>query len=71
MNPLETTTHPDGTRRVEPYRNADGTYRFEGWAWADDEQSCVPLSGYVTSITDSLESAECKAPGRVRWLQAR
>lgn len=66
---VKTITHPDGTRRVELFRRADGTYGFEESVWAEDEQCWIPVGGYVMSITDSLESAEREARGRVRWLR--
>lgn len=61
----------DETRKVVIVRRDDGTFGFEALRFSNDplEICWIPTGRFSECITDSVESAECEARGRVEWLR--
>jgi len=64
----ETFLNSDGTRKVEVFQRADGTFGFEELKFWQEEQAWLPVGKYSIAIIDSLERAITEAKGRVPWL---
>ena len=65
---VKSIEHPDGLRKVEVFRRADGTFGFEALKWAEQEQCWLPYGRYADCFAASAEIAEREARGRVEWL---
>lgn len=64
----KTFTKLDGSRRVEIFERADGTFGFEELAYANDEGAWLPSGKYSVAIIDSMDRAISEAIGRIAWL---
>jgi hypothetical protein len=62
---------PDGMRKVEIFRRADGTFGFESLKFSDDpnEMCWIPFGRFSECVTPDVHTAEAEARGRVDWLR--
>jgi hypothetical protein len=67
---LKTIDDPKGGRRVEIYQRANGTFGFQEWTYAEDEDAWCPSGRYSYAVIDTLERAEQEARGRISWLRS-
>lgn len=66
---VKTIVNADGTRKVEIFRRADGTFGFEELKWWDaPENSWVPFGRYSIAFIDTLDHAVEEVKGRVSWV---
>lgn len=66
----QTFVKSDGTRKVEIFRRADGTFGFEELKFGQEEGVWFPVGKYSLAIIGSLDNAVKEAKGRVSWLAA-
>ncbi|MBJ7609594.1 MAG: hypothetical protein JF887_09240 [Candidatus Dormibacteraeota bacterium] len=67
---VKTIPDKSGDFEVRIVRNADGTFGFEEWEFSHHplEQVWIPTRTRFRTVTDSAESAEREARGRVDWM---
>jgi hypothetical protein len=53
MASVKTISDEHDRRRVEIFQNHDGTYGFDEWKWADEEQSWILVRNQMATITDT------------------
>ena len=66
---VKTVHHPDGDRKVEIFRRADGSFGFEAWKFLKDENAWAITGPHSISFIETLERAEREARERVSWLK--
>jgi hypothetical protein len=65
---LKTIDDRTGTRRVQIYQRANGSFGFEEWRFGIEEQCWFPTGRYSYAMIDTFENAEKEARSRVAWL---
>ena len=65
---VKTINDRSGKRRVHVYQRSDGSFGFEEWKFAQEEQCWYPVGRYSHAVIDTLENAEREATSRVHWL---
>jgi len=68
---LKTIDDRSGTRRVQIYQRANGSFGFEEWRFGIEEQCWYPVSRYSSAVIDTFENAEREARSKVAWLAVR
>lgn len=61
---------PDGKRKVEIFRRADGSFGFESFRFSDEplENCWIPENRRPVCVAATQEIAEREARERVKWL---
>jgi hypothetical protein len=65
---VKTIHNAQRNRRVELFQRKDGTFGFQEWTYAADEDAWVPFGRYAIAVIDTLERTEQEARGRIAWL---
>ena len=58
----------DGSRKVEIFRRADGTFGFHHFKWGEEERAWYTTAPYSESRCETIEHAHKEASGRIEWL---
>ncbi len=64
----KTFVNSDGSRKVEIFQRADGSFGFEELKFGQEEGQWFPVGKYSIAIIDSLDNAIREAQGRISWL---
>ena len=66
---VRTIVSSEGSRKIEIYERADGTFGFEHLKWGAPEKAWFPV-GSTASRYPNADTAEREARSRVEWASS-